>query len=68
MADYLEEYAVRFDLPVRSRTHGAPGLPRDGRRFLVETSGRDYLADRVIVASGMHRGPKVPAFADRVNP
>ena len=31
--------------------------------FLVETSGGDYRAERVVVADGMHRVPRVPAIA-----
>jgi putative flavoprotein involved in K+ transport len=68
MADYLEEYAVRFDLPVHTRTLARRVSRATDGGFLVETSGGDYRTERVIVASGMHRVPKVPAFATRLDP
>lgn len=62
MADYLESYARRFSLPIRMR---APvrSLSRLGDRFLVETDGRSYLAQQVIVAAAGYQRPRVLAFA-----
>lgn len=69
MADYLEAYALRFELPVLSgvmvlrvaRVEGASG-------FSVETTTGTYLADRVIVAAGAHRRPLLPVFASQLDP
>ena len=43
VADYLEAYAARFELPVR---HGVrvDGLSREGDRYLVAAGGRRWLA------------------------
>jgi putative flavoprotein involved in K+ transport len=68
MADYLEDYAVRFDLPVHTGTSVRRVIRVDGGGFLVETSRGDFRAENVIVASGMHRAPKVPAVATRLDP
>jgi putative flavoprotein involved in K+ transport len=68
MADYLEEYAGRFDLPVGTETSVRRVSRTAGSGFLVETSRGKYRAERVIVASGMHRVPKVPPFAGRLDP
>ena len=38
VADYLERYAARFDLPLRQGTH-VTRVSRDGDRFVVETPG-----------------------------
>ncbi|KAA1423951.1 SidA/IucD/PvdA family monooxygenase [Mumia zhuanghuii] len=67
MADYLEAYARRFELPVRS---GEPvrRVAHDGGRFRVETDTATYLADRVVVSSGAHMRPVVPAFAAQLDP
>jgi putative flavoprotein involved in K+ transport len=67
--DYLERYADRFDLPVRTSARVA-GLSRepDGRFRLELADGDDVVADRVIVASGAHRIPVVPAFAADLDP
>lgn len=68
MADYLEAYALRFDLPVHTGTAVRRVSRSDGGGFLVETSRGDYTADRVVVAAGMHRVPRVPALAAEVDP
>ena len=67
MADYVERYAARFELPVALRSR-VTRVSRSGQQFLVGTSRRSYLADRVIVAAGAHRRPFVPAFAADLNP
>jgi len=62
MADYLEAYAARFDLPVRPGVR-VDALTREEGRYLL-TSGNDRLeADHVVVATGAYQNPKVPAFA-----
>jgi putative flavoprotein involved in K+ transport len=67
MGDYLEAYATRFDLPVRTRTI-VDELTREGDTYVVTTAGRRFEADCVVVASGAHRVPKVPAFAHQLDP
>src|SRR3954451_2818700 len=49
MADYLESYAVRFDLPVQT---GVPvdRLSKDGDRFVISAGERRIEADQVVVA------------------
>jgi putative flavoprotein involved in K+ transport len=68
MADYLESYARRFDLPVRSGTRVDRVEPIDGG-FVVSTSTGGRLAARqVIVATGPFRQPNVPVFAAELDP
>jgi putative flavoprotein involved in K+ transport len=62
MADYLEAYAERFDLPVRSGV-SVNGLSRDGDRYMVVSGERRFEADRIVVATGAERVPKLPPFA-----
>jgi putative flavoprotein involved in K+ transport len=63
MANYLEAYAERFELPVRLGAR-ATGVSRADDGFVVETSNaHGYQADNVIVATGQHGRPHVPAFA-----
>ncbi|HET7869228.1 MAG TPA: NAD(P)-binding domain-containing protein [Actinomycetota bacterium] len=62
MADYLEAYAERFDLPVRSGV-SVNGLSRDGDRYVVVSGERRFEADRIVVATGAERVPKLPPFA-----
>lgn len=67
MADYLESYAKRFDLPVRTGTR-VDGLARDGDRFVVTAGARRYEADHVVVAMANYQSPTVPEFARELDP
>src|SRR5688572_12898782 len=67
VADDLVAYAARFELPVRTGV-GVNGLSRDGDRYMVTSGERRFVADRVIVATGAFRTPKVPAFAFELDP
>jgi putative flavoprotein involved in K+ transport len=67
MADYLESYAARFDLPVRTGLK-VETLSREGDRFVVASGGRRFEADHVVVATGANQLPKVPSFADELHP
>lgn len=67
MADYLQAYATRFALPVRTGVT-VTRLSRDGARFLVETTGGPIAADNVIIAMATYQNPRVPAFAAELDP
>ena len=67
MADYLESYAARFDLPVRTGVK-VDGLSREEDRFVVASGNRRFEAEHVVVATGANQVPKVPAFADDLHP
>jgi putative flavoprotein involved in K+ transport len=67
MADYLQAYAARFELPVRSGV-AADGLRKEGDRFVISSGKRRFEADNVIVASGAFTVPRVPAFAAELDP
>jgi putative flavoprotein involved in K+ transport len=66
MADYLEQYAQTFDLPI---VHGAnvDHLTRDGDRFVVTAGERRLTADQVVVAMGKQQSPVVPSFATQLS-
>jgi putative flavoprotein involved in K+ transport len=67
MADYLEAYAARFELPVLTGVR-VDALGRDGDRFVLTSGERRFEADHVVVASGAHRIPRVPQFAGELDP
>jgi putative flavoprotein involved in K+ transport len=67
MADYLEAYAERFELPVRTGV-AVENLSRADGRFVVKAGDQRFEADNVIVATGAHRLAKVPAFAPELDP
>src|SRR5947207_9188380 len=66
-ADYLEAYAERFELPVRSGVR-VDRLAKAGDRFLVEAGERRFLASSIVVATGFYGTPSVPGFAFELDP
>jgi len=67
MANYLEAYARKFDLPVRSGVR-VERLSRRRDRFLVVTNENRYDAAHVVVAMANYQRPKVPPFAAELDP
>jgi putative flavoprotein involved in K+ transport len=67
VAEYLEAYAARFDLPVCTRTT-VDRLAHDGGRYVVECRSRSIEADTVVVATGAFSKPWIPPFADQLDP
>ncbi len=67
MADYLEAYAKRFELPVRAGVR-VDGLTRQGDRFVVTAGERRFEADQVVVAMANYQIPRVPPFARELDP
>jgi putative flavoprotein involved in K+ transport len=66
VADYLERYAARFDLPVRLRTR-VDALAWDGERYVVHTRGVRFEAAHVVVATGPFQRPRIPAVAGQLS-
>jgi len=67
MADYLEEYATEFALPVRSGEK-VRSLSRQDAMFIVETHDRRFEAENVVVAMSSWQVPRLPAFAQDLRP
>jgi putative flavoprotein involved in K+ transport len=67
MADYLEAYAERFALPVRTGVV-VDDVARDGDGYVVTAGAQRFEADNVVVASGTFQRPIVPEFAAELDP
>ena len=67
MADYLEAYAARFALPVRSGTR-VDSVSRSGDGYLVTAGRLEIPADHVVVAMSNYQEPKLPPFASELDP
>jgi putative flavoprotein involved in K+ transport len=67
VADYLERYAERFDLPVRLDTR-VDALGWDGEHYVVRAGSSTLEAANVIVATGAFQAPRVPAVAAQISP
>jgi putative flavoprotein involved in K+ transport len=67
VADYLEAYATRFQLPVRTGVR-VDRLSRDDGRFVVAAGDRSWEADNAVVAMSTFQVPRVPPFATDLSP
>jgi putative flavoprotein involved in K+ transport len=67
MADYLETYARHFSLPVRTGVK-VDRLWRDGTTYVVEAGDLRIEADHVVVAMATYQAPRVPPFAQALDP
>ncbi len=69
MADFLETYRARFDLPVRGGVRVARVYREDDRYVVTCTDGSSYVCDNVVVGTGTFgRTPSVPGFAGELSP
>ena len=67
MAEYLETYAARFHLPVRTGVK-VDRLSRRGGRYLVTAGDRRLEAEHVVVAMSPYQNGRVPPFARELDP
>jgi putative flavoprotein involved in K+ transport len=63
MAAYLEAYAARFELPVRTGVK-VERLSRRGDRYVLEAGDQRFEADNVVVAMATYQRRRVPACAN----
>jgi putative flavoprotein involved in K+ transport len=67
MADYLESYVARFQLPILFNTR-VDELARDGEHSLIAAGPLHLRVYHVIVATGAYSTPRVPTFASQLDP
>lgn len=67
MSEYLEAYATRFELPVRSGA-AVEALTKQDERYVASAEGRRFEADNVVVATGAFQKPYIPGFAGGLDP
>jgi len=67
MAEFLEAYAARFALPVRTGVR-VDRVVRRGDRYVVHAGALCFEADHVVVAMANYQKPRVPAFAGELDP
>lgn len=67
VGDYLEAYAERFALPVRTGVR-VERLSWQRPGFEVVAGPSTWRAENVVVATGAYHTPRVPSFADRLDP
>jgi putative flavoprotein involved in K+ transport len=67
VADYLEAYVERFELPVRLNST-VTRLSRENGRYRAETTTGTIEADQVVVATGPFQVPFTPGIAGDLDP
>jgi putative flavoprotein involved in K+ transport len=67
MANYLESYARRFALPVRTGIK-VDRLSRQADRYLVEAGAQRFEAEHVVVAMATYQRHRLPPFAEELDP
>src|SRR5581483_3906082 len=67
MADYLEAYARRFQLPVETGVH-VDRLTREGNRYRLFAGDRVWEAEQVVVAMACYQQPRQPSFSTDLRP
>ncbi|TMK78320.1 MAG: portal protein [Actinobacteria bacterium] len=67
MGDFLEAYAGRFQLPVRRGTR-VESLSRPRDRFVLSSGSARFEAENVVVAMSNFQRPRVPSFANELDP
>ena len=67
MADYLENYARHFNLPVRTGMQ-VDRVERVGDHFVVTARGQQFEADNVVVAMAVFQKPMVPPLSAQLDP
>jgi putative flavoprotein involved in K+ transport len=67
MADYLESYAAKFKLPVRTGVK-VDRLSKRGDKFIVTAGDLQFEATNVVVAMANFQSPRQPSFAAELDP
>jgi len=67
VADYLESYAARFQLPVRTGVR-VDSLSKENGEYVVTSGPNRYVARNVVVATGGYQTPRIPDFASELDP
>jgi putative flavoprotein involved in K+ transport len=67
VAEFLAEYARRFELPVRTGVR-VERLWREADRYVMACGEERLEAANVVVATGACRTPRTPAFASELGP
>ena len=67
MADYLEAYVSRFELPVRTGVR-VDRVSREGDRYSISAADQTFEAEHVVIAMATFQRPRVPPFAAELDP
>jgi putative flavoprotein involved in K+ transport len=66
IVERFEQYVQRFQLPVQYGVRVSSVTPMDGG-YCVQSEAEEFRARQVVVATGLHQRPKLPAFASQLS-
>lgn len=66
VANYLDEYAGYFNLPIRHEIK-VENLSRNGQGYQILAGDTHYAARNVVVATGMYQIPFTPKFSNQLD-
>ncbi|WP_299093595.1 NAD(P)-binding domain-containing protein [uncultured Metabacillus sp.] len=66
VADYLEEYAKKFNLPVKLNTKITKVSKEEDNFHIITNSGEEFLTKNLIIATGPFQKPSIPDFSDKI--
>ena len=67
IVDYVERFANSFDPPIRGGVEVRQlGPSSNGGRFSLDTSAGAFTTDNVIIATGTHQKPRIPAWGGKL--
>lgn len=67
MADFLEQYALNFELPVYNNMK-VTNLSKNEEGFIVNTDGKTFTSKNVVIAMSNYQKPNIPAFSQELDP
>lgn len=67
MADFLEEYARRFELLIQTGVK-VERLARENGHFVAFSKSVRYVAENVVIAMASYQSPRIPPFAGELDP
>jgi putative flavoprotein involved in K+ transport len=63
---YFDDYVETFELPVLCGL-AVTSVEKSQRGYLIRTSGGNYRAANVVIATGLFQSPKIPEFSSAVS-
>jgi putative flavoprotein involved in K+ transport len=63
--EYFDEYVKRFRLPVHCGVE-VFSVEQMGPSYLVRTSEGNYMAEKVVIATGLYQSPKIPSYSAEI--
>src|SRR5215472_11666511 len=63
--EYFDDYVKRFRLPVHCGVE-VFSVDQMGPSYLVRTSEGNYMAENVVIVTGLYQSPKIPSYSEEI--